>query len=713
MFQNVFVEIAAVLLLAVVLAAVGARLKQPLIVAFIGCGILVGPSVLGWMTTGEEIDLLADIGIALLLFVVGLKLDLHTIRTIGRVALVVGTGQVAFTTIFGFVIAAAFGMSLIESVYVAVTLTFSSTVIIVKLLTDRREIDSLHGRIAVGLLIVQDIVVVLAMILLSAFGGAGGATGALGFQLLMVAGKGLAFLAALVLLTRFVLPWLLGLLARSQELLVLFSIAWAVALAAIAELLGFSMEVGAFLAGVTLAFTQYREALATRLTVVRDFLLLFFFLKLGAGLDLSFLGNQVGKALVFSVFVLVGKPLVVMGVMGVMGYRKRTGFLAGLTVAQISEFSLILGALGLSLGHIGPGTVGLITLVGLITITLSTYLILYSGLLYEKLKRFLGPFERKVPFREIGDDSTTPIRADVVLVGLGRYGSSIAEHLRERGRQVLGVDFDPEALGVLRSRGTPVAYGDALDPEVLDHLPLRGARWIVNTTPGRESNLVLLKLLQAGGYPGRVVLTAHSEAEEAEFKTAGADLILRPYADAAEQAADLLTGAMENIGSTDQWPAAMHEVRLRPDSQMAGKTIAELPLREETGISILAVSRAGRTVFDPKPDFQLYPGDRLVLFGDEQDMGKALKIIRRRDVGTEEEGIDDQEFCLSTIEVRDGGPYAGRSLRELAFRQRFGTNVVRIIREGGDIVPPRADEILQPGDILFVAGSRACLPDQT
>ncbi len=351
-------------------------------------------------------------------FVVGLKLDLHTIRTIGRVALVVGTGQVAFTTIFGFVIAAAFGMSLIESVYVAVTLTFSSTVIIVKLLTDRREIDSLHGRIAVGLLIVQDIVVVLAMILLSAFGGAGGATGALGFQLLMVAGKGLAFLAALVLLTRFVLPWLLGLLARSQELLVLFSIAWAVALAAIAELLGFSMEVGAFLAGVTLAFTQYREALATRLTVVRDFLLLFFFLKLGAGLDLSFLGNQVGKALVFSVFVLVGKPLVVMGVMGVMGYRKRTGFLAGLTVAQISEFSLILGALGLSLGHIGPGTVGLITLVGLITITLSTYLILYSGLLYEKLKRFLGPFERKVPFREIGDDSTTPIRADVVL-GVG------------------------------------------------------------------------------------------------------------------------------------------------------------------------------------------------------------------------------------------------------------------------------------------------------
>jgi Kef-type K+ transport system membrane component KefB/Trk K+ transport system NAD-binding subunit len=710
MFHNVFVEIAVILLLAVVVAAVGARLRQPLIIAFIACGIIIGPSVLGWMTSGEEIDLLADMGIALLLFVVGLKLDLHTIRTMGRVALATGMGQVAFTSVFGFVIAMAFGMSVVESVYVAVALTFSSTVIIVKLLTDKREIDSLHGRVAVGFLIVQDIVVVLAMIALSAFGSTSGAGASLGLELVVVAGKGVAFLAGLAVLTRFVLPRLLHQLARSQELLVLFSIAWAVALAAVAELLGFSMEVGAFLAGVTLAFTDYREALATRLTVVRDFLLLFFFLQLGARLDLSLLGGQVGRAAAFSVFVLVGNPLVVMAIMGFMGYRRRTGFLAGLTVAQISEFSLILGALGLSLGHIQPDTMGLITLVGLITITLSTYLILYSGPLYERIKHALRPFERRIPFREIEDDSAAPARVDVVLVGLGRYGSSIAEHLRQRGRQVLGVDFDPEVLSRLRQQ-IPVVYGDALDPEVLDHLPLHGARWIVNTTPGRDSNLVLLNLLKAGGYPGRIVLTAHSEVEEEEFTAAGADLVLRPFADAAEQATDVLTGAMENIKSTEEWPAAIHEVRLHPGSLIAGKTIAELPLREETGVSILAVSRAGRTIFDPEPAYQLYPGDRLVLFGDEKDMAKALEHIRRREHGTAEDAVDDQEFCLSTLEVKEGGPYVGKSLRELAFRQRFGTNVVRIVREGSDIVSPRADEVLREGDVLFVAGSRACLLD--
>jgi Kef-type K+ transport system membrane component KefB/Trk K+ transport system NAD-binding subunit len=709
-FGDIFTEIALILLLATVVAAVGMGFRQPLIVAFIGAGILVGPSVLGFITSGEEIELLADMGIALLLFVVGLKLDLHTIKTMGKVALATGLGQVAFTSVFGFLIARALGIGVVESVYVAVALTFSSTVIIVKLLTDKREIDSLHGRIAVGFLIVQDIVVVLVMIALSAFGSGSTEEGSLAANLLLVAGKGVAFLAGLALLTRFVLSWLLSRLARSQELMMLFAITWAVALAAIAAMLGFSMEVGAFLAGVSLAFTRFRENLATRLTVVRDFLLLFFFLQLGARLDLSLLGAEVGKATVFSVFVLMGNPLIVMIIMGLMGYRKRTSFLAGLTVAQISEFSLILAALGLSLGHIGTSTLGLITLVGLITITLSTYLILYSGPLYARLSPLLSVFERKIPQRELSEDSDIDLpRVDVILVGLGRYGGAIADHLLERGRQIVGVDFDPQTLAVFRRKGVPVVYGDATDPDILDHLPLERTRWVVNTTPGRDSNIVLLKLLQETGFGGRVVLTAHVEAEQIEFKAAGADLVLRPFADAAEQATDMLTGAMENIPQTEGWPAALHEVRLRAGSTMVGKTIAELPLRDETGVSILAVSRAGRTIFDPEPTLLLYPGDRLVLFGDERGIENALHLIRRREPDEEGElGVED-EFCITTVKVRDDSPWAGRSLKGLDFRQRFGTNVVRIVRAGREIVSPKADEELLPGDTLFIMGSRACL----
>lgn len=705
MFHSPFVEIAAILLSAVILACVGSGLRQPLIIAFVACGILIGPSGLGWLKSTETVKLLADMGISLLLFVVGLKLDVHTIRTMGRVALATGLGQVGFTSLFGFLIGLGLGLGVVEALYVAVALTFSSTVIIVKLLTDKRELDALHGRIAVGFLIVQDIVVVIAMIALSAFGGAAEAGGSLWLRLALVAGKGMAFLGGLALVAGLILPRILGWVARSSELLVLFAIGWAIGLAAGAELLGFSAEVGAFLAGVSLASSDFRDAIATRLTVVRDFLLLFFFLWLGATLDLSLISGQIGAAAVFSAFVLIGNPVVVMGIMGFMGYRKRTGFLAGLTVAQISEFSLILAALGFGLGHIDKDTVGLVTLVGLVTITVSTYLILYSGWLYERISRFLGVFERKVPFREVGGDSAVPVRVDAVLVGLGRYGSGIAQHLQERGRSVLGVDFDPRVIRTMQKSGIPVVYGDALDPELLQHLPLHGARWLVNTTPGRDSNLVLLRLARNQGFPGRVVLTAHNEEEEREFKTAGADLVLRPFADAAEQAADVLTGAMENIPVSGEWPVSLVEVRLRAESPAVGKRISEAPLREKTGVTILAVTRAGDTIFDPDPNLQLFPGDRLVLVGESGDLERAIaylgqkKFVARRDIAP------TSRISLKEVTVEPDSPWVGKSLRDIAFRQRFGMTVVRIRRKDREILSPQADEVLEAGDILYVVGT--------
>ena len=444
-FPDIFTEIAVLLLLAAAVGALGVRLRQPLIVAFIAVGILVGPSVLGWVSANDQVDLLAKLGITLLLFVVGLKLDLHIIRTMGPVALATGLGQVAFTSIIGYLIGLGLGMTPIAALYVAVALTFSSTIIIVKLLSDKHEVDTLHGRIALGFLIVQDLVVVFAMIGLNALGETRDAS--MTYTVLAVLLKGGAFLLVIGLATRYILPRLLHLLSRSQELLVLFGIAWAVALATLGDMLGFSKEVGAFVAGVSLASTPYRDALGARLASLRDFLLLFFFIDLGARLDLGLLGAQLMDSLVFSLFVLIGNPLIVMVIMGVLGYRKRTGFLAGLTVAQISEFSLILGALGVSLGHLQAETMGLITLVGLITISASTYMIIFSHPLYERLGPWLKVFERQCPYRELGqgeapEDGVT----EIVLFGMGRYGSGIARALRERDCRVLSVDYNPELV---------------------------------------------------------------------------------------------------------------------------------------------------------------------------------------------------------------------------------------------------------------------------
>lgn len=538
-FDSAFYEVGIILGVAALLGLLGTYLRQPLLVAFIAVGVVVGPTWLDIPGDGEELELLAEVGIAVLLFVVGLKLDLHVIRTMGRVALITGLGQVIFTSVIGFGIALLLGFDTTAAAYIAIALTFSSTIIIVKLLSDKREVDSLHGRIAVGFLIVQDIVVVLTMIAISAIGTGEGQNPFLDGALVVV--KGVGMLAAVGLLMRYVIPRVMPVFARSQELLIVGAISWAVSLAVVGDALGFSQEVGAFLAGVSLASTPFREAISGRLTAVRDFLLLFFFVNLGASLEFHGMGDQVGPAIVFSLFVLIGNPFVVVVMMGLMGYRRRTGFLSGLAVAQISEFSLIFAALGVSLGHIGSDTLGLITLVGLITIGTSTYLILYSHPIYDRFGDFLRPFERDVehPEDEAGD---VPRSADVIIFGLGRFGGAIAAGLRARNVSHLGIDFDPEVVREWIELGWPVHYGDAEDPDILHSLPLSTARYVVCTTPSNEANLTLLRALQHEGYDGTIVLTALDEISALRFEERGADIVLRPFSDAADRATNILTG---------------------------------------------------------------------------------------------------------------------------------------------------------------------------
>ena len=225
-------------------------------------------------------------------------------------------------------------------------------------------------------------------------------------------------------------------------------------------------------------------------------------------------------------------------IMGYMGYRKRTGFLAGLTVAQISEFSLILAALGFSLGHLDKETVGLITLVGLITISASTYLILYSYPIYDRLAPYLSVFERKVPFREkeLNHQSSTG-KTDVIMFGLGRFGMVMANTLTDHNNRVLGIDFNPEFVEKISKPKFNTLFGDAEDPEFVTHLPLQQAQWVVSTIRDRHINLSLLKTLRHEGFSGKVAFAASDQIEANIYETQGVDLILIPYHDAAIEAA--------------------------------------------------------------------------------------------------------------------------------------------------------------------------------
>ncbi len=534
-----FSSLALVLASAAIVAFLAHRAHQPLIVAFIAVGILVGPSALGWVNQSEPLELFAEIGIAVLLFLVGLKLDLDLIRSTGRVALLTGLGQIFFTASIGFALALVLGMSRTVAMYVAIALTFSSTIIIVKLLSDKRELDKLYGRIALGCLIVQDIVVVLVMITVSSLSSEGGSN--LGVQLLRMGATALGLLVGMWVLMRYVLPRVMELVASSQELLIVSAMAWAVSMAALSDWLGFSVEVGAFLAGFAIASTPYRESVAASLSGLRDFLLLFFFIQLGAQLDFSALGSQIPAAIVLSLFVIVGKPIIMLAIMGIMGYPRRVSFLSGVVVAQISEFSLILIALAQQLGHVDNDAVGLVTLVGLITIGISTYMINYSHRLFELFKSRLGLFERR---QLIGEADPVIEEADFIVFGYGRFGRHLVEHLACVGHSVMVVDWNPYARLQLddpsASQRVRLVFGDADDPEFPGTLPLNGARWIVSTINDADTNRVVAESVRRWGATGKVAVTALSISDhvrlQAGVERGVIDLILQPFDDAADDA---------------------------------------------------------------------------------------------------------------------------------------------------------------------------------
>ncbi|MEX2550905.1 MAG: cation:proton antiporter family protein [Nitriliruptoraceae bacterium] len=523
-----FEQIAAVLTVSVAAGLLALVLRQPMIVGLLAAGIAVGPEVFGLVEATSEIELLAKIGISLLLFVVGLKLDVRLVSKLGPVALATGLGQVVFTAVVGFFLALALGFAPLPAIYIAVALTFSSTIIIVKLLTDKRELDDLHGRIALGFLIVQDIVVVLAMIAITA---SGDGTEDIVSRFITVIIRGALLLVAIWLIGRYVAPRVAHLFARSSELLVLAAVTWAVTLAAVSNLLGFSEEVGAFLAGMSLASTPYREAISGRLSTLRDFLLVFFFIELGTQFELSSALDQIGAAVLFSLFVLIGNPIIVMIIMGILGYRKRVSFKAGLTVAQISEFSLILVALGVSQGQIGSEVVGLVTAVGLITISASTYLIYGSDAIFDRIEPLLRPFERKQPTANIDLEEERP-EPEYVVVGLGRFGSTVLKELVEAGDEVLGVDFDPRSVDS-KDWDVPVVYGDAEDPDLPERLRLSRTRWVISTLRSRDANLHLLASLRDSGYGCRIAVAANDDETAAALRAAGADLVVRPLQIAA------------------------------------------------------------------------------------------------------------------------------------------------------------------------------------
>ncbi|CAB4540629.1 MAG: sodium:proton exchanger [Actinobacteria bacterium] len=540
MIESAFGQVALILLVTAIIGMGAKFARQPLVVAYIFVGILLGPTFLNLVQYEEEIELFAELGIALLLFLVGLKLDLSLIKNIGKVAVFTGLGQVIFTGLLGYFIVVGFGFDVVQAAYIAVAITFSSTIIVVKLLSDRREIDQLHGQIAVGFLIVQDILVIIFMVVIAAIGSSAGEVDR---SIPVLIFGSIAYIAAAVAISKFLLPRLLAWLSKSQELTLLFGVSWALSLAAISYSLGLSMEIGAFIAGVALASTPYRESLSGRMVSLRDIMVLFFFIQLGSSLSFSDAVEQLIPAIVISIFVLVAKPIIVMLIMRSLGYRNQVSFKTSMAIAQISEFSLILMALGFSLGQVSQSAVSLVTLIAVITITLSTYFILYSDKIYALLFPWLKKFD--IPAEDGLDEKAIEARYDAIVIGAGRLGSSVIAGLASKGANLLIVDHNPTTLNRLGNDGHGTLYGDISDPEFASSLPLNEADAIICTAQERSTNLVVLETLDRYGYTGQICLTAMDEPTAAVLQEHPRVTVIRPLKMAANSIIDALPNLRE------------------------------------------------------------------------------------------------------------------------------------------------------------------------
>ncbi len=528
-----FGEIGVLFAVATIVSLIMRFLKQPLIIGHIFTGFLVGRYAIDLFKNLETIELFSHLGISYLLFSVGLNLNPKVLKKFGLASVANTFGQVVLTGGMGILASKLLGFNWTTSLYIGVAISFSSTVIVMKLLADKGDLDKLYVRISIGSLLLQDLI---AIILLFTIPILTNPTGASPLELFKTIGLSVLAASAVFLFASKVVRYLHRYLTQSQELLFLFANAWGIGVSVLFYKIGFSLEGGALIAGVALANLPSAREIGSRLAPLRDFFIVMFFILLGTRMVVSSIGGLLVPAIALSLFVLIINPLIQLVIMGMLGYRKKTSFQTGMMAAQISEFSLILIALGVSLGQVEEEVLAAITLVGIITIFFSTYLIFYSDKLYKILAPYLGIFEKK----HILEKSERIKRYETIVIGGGRISYDFIELFKEKDMRFLVIDHNPDTLERLADEGVDHEYGDAGDPQFLEDIRLDRAHLIVSTTPDLQTNHIIVSVAKRAEKPPVVVVVAHQISEALELYETGADYVILPHFLGAKYAASLV-----------------------------------------------------------------------------------------------------------------------------------------------------------------------------
>ena len=528
MGQTFLIEFGIILIVASALGIIAKVFRQPLILAYLAAGVLIGPLAFGVVKDQQIIETFATIGIIFLLFLIGLELNPKKLLEVGLSATIIGLGQIFLSGLVYYIIASLFGLSGIGGFYLALAFSFCSTAIIVTILSSRKELDSLQGKVIVGVLLVQDFVAILLLTMIGTL-----KVDASGLLAAIIVGKTIIRAALLfgfsAFVSRYILPPAFAKIAKSHELLFITSLAWCFILVMIAISLGFSPEIGAFLAGVTIAPLPYAPHIGAKTSPLRDFFIMIFFIYLGTNLIFENMSKMIVPAIVFSLLILIVNPLIVMLIMGALGFRKRTSFLTGITLTQISEFSFIVAIMGAKLKILPPEATTLTSMVAIITVFFSSYLISRSREIYHFARPYLDFIESNNR-RDALVNIEGQIKNHTILIGCNRIGGGILKTLKTIGEQTIVVDYDPKRIQQMIDAGENCIYGDAADHDIVKDLNLEKAKTVISTIENIEESKMILSIYKKINSKLTIILIAQDEDEAAELYGLGADLVIVPTA---------------------------------------------------------------------------------------------------------------------------------------------------------------------------------------
>lgn len=531
--DNIFLHFSVILGITVTLAFVVRFFRQPMVTAYIISGLVAGPLFLN-LFKGEEklLDTFSKFGIVLLLFFVGLSLNFDYIKKTGKNVLIGALVQFFFSAAFAWPMIIWLGLPAVPALFLALALTFSSTIVVTKILGDKGDLETVYGRYTVGILLIQDILAIIVLLFLNSQKISG-----VWYETALIAlTKAMVLISLVFLMSKYVLPFIMRKVAKSGEMLFIFTIAWCFGVASMVYAAGFNLEIGAIIAGISLGASDFQSEISSKIKPLKDFFIVLFFIALGSGLSFYNLHSALFPALAISIFVLVADPLILYFVMRRLRYTRHNAFLVAVTSAQVSEFGFVLLFKGKELGIIQNSEMTILVLIALFTLIVSSYLITYNEEIYRKLRPIFEKFGKEKYHQKTLKEKNFP----VWIFGYHRIGWKICEALTKQKTDFAVVDYNPETVEKLKKRKIPAFYGDAADVEFLENLPIEKAKIIISTIPQPDDQKILITHIRRQNPNAFIIASLYHNTYLDDLYEAGADYIMMPHLLTGEWLAEMI-----------------------------------------------------------------------------------------------------------------------------------------------------------------------------